>query len=288
LYSRFYYKLMRDHGLVSADEPFKRLLMLGMVLKDGRKMSKSAGDAGDPQHLLDKYGADAVRTAMMFAAPPDQSFEWSEAGVEGQARFCRRLWLLVHEHLAAGAVPELEPAALSDAGRALRRKTHETLRRADDDYGRRLQFNTVVSAVHELVNAVSRLQVDEDRADNGAAAAADRAAVHEALKTALQVLSPIAPHICQSLWSLLGEPQLLVGARWPAVDESALVQDSIELVVQVNGKVRGRVELPADVSEDAAREAALGNENVERFVAGKPVRKFIMVPGKLINIVVGG
>jgi len=288
LYSRFYYKLMRDHGLVSADEPFKRLLMLGMVLKDGRKMSKSAGDAGDPQHLLDKYGADAVRTAMMFAAPPDQSFEWSEAGVEGQARFCRRFWSLVHEHMAAGAVPNLEPAALSDAGRALRRKTHETLRRTDDDYGRRLQFNTVVSAVHELVNAVSRLQVDGDRGGAGDKAAADRAAVHEALKTATQVLSPIAPHICQSLWSLLGESQLLVGARWPAVDESALVQDSIELVVQVNGKVRGRVELPVDVTEDAAREAALGNENVERFVGDKPVRKFIMVPGKLINIVVGG
>ena len=142
--------------------------------------------------------------------------------------------------------------------------------------------------MHELVNAVSRLQVDGDRGGAGDKAAADRAAVHEALKTAVQVLSPIAPHICQSLWSLLGEPQLLVGASWPAVDESALVQDSIELVVQVNGKVRGRVELPVGVTEDAAREAALGNENVERFVGGKTVRKFIMVPGKLINIVVGG
>jgi leucyl-tRNA synthetase len=280
LYSRFYYKLMRDHGLVSANEPFKRLLMLGMVLKDGRKMSKSAGDAGDPQHLLDKYGADAVRTAMMFAAPPDQSFEWSEAGVEGQARFCRRLWALVHDHMAAGAVPELDPAALSDTGRALRRKTHETLQRADDDYGRRLQFNTVVSAVHELVNAVSRVQDGLE--------STDRAAVHEALKTAVLVLSPIAPHICQMLWNALGEARLLVGVPWPAVDDAALVVERIELVVQVNGKVRGRVELPADVSEEAAREAALGNENVERFVAGKTVRKFIIVPGKLINIVVGG
>jgi leucyl-tRNA synthetase len=278
LYARFFHKLMRDAGLVHSDEPFKRLLMLGMVLKDGRKMSKSSGDAGDPQHLLDKYGADAVRTAMMFAAPPDQSFEWSEAGVEGQARFCKRLWTLVHEHAAAGPAAALEPAGLSAAGRDLRRKTHETLQRADDDYGRRLQFNTVVSAVHELVNAVSRIRPE---------ALADRAAVHEALRTALIVLSPIAPHVCQKLWEVLGEPGLLVGARWPDVDPTALVQDAIEWVLQVNGKVRGRVVLPADADEAAARAAALGNENVQRFLEGKSVRKVVLVPGKLVNVVVG-
>ena len=279
LYARFYTKLMRDVGLLKVNEPFQRLLMLGMVLKDGRKMSKSAGDAGNPQHLLDKYGADAVRTAMMFAAPPDQSFEWSEAGVDGQARFCRRLWSLVQEHMAAGPVSALEPAGLSEAGRGLRRKTHETLQRADDDYGRRLQFNTVVSAVHELVNTVSRATLQ---------GRSDRAAAHEALKAAVLVLSPIAPHVCQALWEALGEPGLLVAARWPEVDAAALVQDTIELVVQVNGKVRGRVDLPADVSEDQAREAALGNENVARFLEGKTVRKVIMVPGKLLNIVVAG
>ena len=158
LYARFYHKLMRDEGLLDSDEPWKRLLMLGMVLKDGKKMSKSAGDAGNPQHLLDKYGADAVRTAMMFAAPPDQSFEWSEAGVEGQGRFMKRLWKQVQDHLDAGAVPALDAAALSAAGKDLRRKTHETLKRADDDYGRRLTFNTVVSAVHELVNQVSKTE----------------------------------------------------------------------------------------------------------------------------------
>ena len=146
LYARFYHKLMRDEGLLDSDEPWKRLLMLGMVLKDGKKMSKSAGDAGNPQHLLDKYGADAVRTAMMFAAPPDQSFEWSEAGVEGQGRFMKRLWKQVWDHLdagsgfAGGTVPTLDVDALSAAGRDLRRKTHETLKRADDDYGRRLSL----------------------------------------------------------------------------------------------------------------------------------------------------
>jgi len=278
LYARFFHKLMRDAGLVHSDEPFKRLLMLGMVLKDGRKMSKSSGDAGDPQHLLDKYGADAVRTAMMFAAPPDQSFEWSEAGVEGQGRFCKRLWTLVHDHAAAGRAPALDPAALGAGARDLRRKTHETLQRADDDYGRRIQFNTVVSAVHELVNAVSRSE---------AVSPADRAAVHEALRTALLVLSPIAPHICQALWTVLGEPGLLVASRWPEVDQSALVQDALQWVLQVNGKVRGRMELPVDADEAAAREAALGNENVQRFLEGKTVRKVILVPGKLVNVVVG-
>jgi leucyl-tRNA synthetase len=278
LYARFFHKLMRDHGLVHSDEPFTRLLMLGMVLKDGRKMSKSSGDAGNPQALLDKYGADAVRTAMMFAAPPDQSFEWSEAGVEGQARFCKRLWNQVHEHLAQGDVPALDPAALSDAGRELRRKSQETLLRADDDYGRRLTFNTVVSAVHELVNAVSRMEPGND---------ADRAAVREALTIAVLVLSPIAPHVCQNLWHALGQEGLLVQARWPEVDHAALVQEALELVVQVNGKVRGKVSVPADADEAAMREAALANENVVRFVDGKTVRKVISVPGKLVNIVVG-
>jgi leucyl-tRNA synthetase len=277
LYARFYHKLMRDQGLLNSDEPFTRLLMLGMVLKDGRKMSKSAGDAGNPQHLLDKYGADAVRTAMMFAAPPDQSFEWSEAGVEGQARFCRRLWNQVDEHVAAGPVEALNVDGLTPEAKELRYKTHETLQRADDDYGRRLQFNTVVSAVHELVNAIAK--IDSSQAQN-------RAAAHEALKVAVLVLSPIAPHITQQLWEALGESGLLVQTQWPEVDESALVRDQLELVLQVNGKVRGRIEVPADVGEDEARELALQHENVIRNIGDKTVRKFILVPGKLINIVV--
>ncbi len=278
LYARFYHKLMRDEGLVESDEPWKRLLMLGMVLKDGKKMSKSAGDAGDPQHLLDRYGADAVRSAMMFAAPPDQSFEWSEAAVEGQGRFMKRLWKQVQEHRAGGEVPALDPVALSGSAKDLRRKTHETLQRADDDYGRRLTFNTVVSAVHELVNQIARTEIESD---------ADRAAVQEALQMAVLVLSPIAPHVTQSLWTALGGKGLLVETRWPVVDESALVQDSLELVVQVNGKVRGKIEVAADIDQDGALEAALATENVARFVAGKTTRKVILVPGKLLNIVVG-
>jgi leucyl-tRNA synthetase len=278
LYARFFHKLMRDEGLIDSDEPFTRLLMLGMVLQDGKKMSKSSGDASDPQHLLEKYGADAVRTAMMFAAPPDQSFEWNEAGVEGQARFCRRLWALVTEHVAAGPVPELDPQGLSAAAADLRRKTHETLQRADDDFGRRLQFNTVVSAVHELANAVAKFIAETDQ---------DRAVVREALGVAVVVLSPIAPHITQALWGELGEAGNLVDARWPQLDESALVRETVELVVQVNGKVRGRLEISANADEDTALGLARSNENVAKFVEGKDVRKVILVPGKLLNIVVG-
>ena len=278
LYARFFHKLMRDEGLIDSDEPFTRLLMLGMVLQDGKKMSKSAGDAGDPQRLLEKYGADAVRTAMMFAAPPDQSFEWNEAGVEGQSRFCRRLWNLVEAHVAAGSVPELDRHNLGAGAKDLRRKSHETLRRADDDFGRRLQFNTVVSAVHELINATAKLEARSGQ---------DRAAVHEALRIAVIVLSPIAPHITQALWSRLGETDKLVDARWPTLDADALLRDTVELVVQVNGKVRGRLQASADTDEDAALAAALANENVARFVAAKTVRKVILVPGKLLNIVVG-
>ncbi|MEM9743945.1 MAG: leucine--tRNA ligase [Pseudomonadota bacterium] len=278
LYARFYHKLLRDEGLVDSDEPFEQLLMLGMVLKDGKKMSKSAGDAGNPQKLLEKYGADAVRTAMMFAAPPEQSFEWSEAGVEGQSRFLKRLAQQVEQFRSNGTEAALDVAALSKAGKALRRVAHDALKRAEDDYGRRVQFNTVVSRVHELSNAIKDFQPEVD---------ADRAAAQEALTFALMILSPIAPHVTQHLWEQLGHHELLATARWPAVDEQALVLDTVELVVQVNGKVRGRIEVAPDVQADAAQQAALSDPNVVRFTEGKTVRKTILVPGKLLNLVVG-
>ena len=277
LYARFYFKLMRDEGLVQADEPFKKLMMLGMVLQDGKKMSKSAGDAGDPQKLLDRYGADTVRTAMMFAAPPEQSFEWSEAGLEGAARFLKRLWTAVHEHVALGEVPSLNVGDLSAAGKALRRKTHETLQKADDDYGRRQQFNTVVSAVMELLNTVAKTELASD---------ADRAAVQEAWVSAVLIISPIAPHIAHELWALLGMSEPLVGYPWPAVDTAALEQDSLTLVVQVNGKVRGQVDVAKDADKDAILALAKADANVQRHLEGKTVRKEIVVPSKLVNIVV--
>ena len=278
LYARFYFKLMRDEGLVEADEPFKKLMMLGMVLQDGKKMSKSAGDAGDPQKLLDRFGADTVRTAMMFAAPPEQSFEWSEAGLEGAARFLKRLWNMVHEHAASGPVPALDVSGLSSQGKALRRKTHETLQKADDDYGRRQQFNTVVSAVMELLNTVGKTDVTND---------ADRGAVQEAWVSAVLIISPIAPHIAHELWSVLGMHEPLVGYPWPAVDASALEQDSLVLVVQVNGKVRGQIEVSAGSDKEAILTFAKADANVSRHIEGKTIRKEIVVPNKLVNIVVG-
>ena len=278
LYARFYFKLMRDEGLVKDNEPFKKLMMLGMVLQDGKKMSKSAGDAGDPQKLLEKYGADAVRTAMMFAAPPEQSFEWSEAGLEGAMRFLKRIWAAVHEHVEAGPIPELAFQDLSDEGKAIRRKTHGTLLKADDDYGRRMQFNTVVSAVMELANNLYKFE---------AKSAGDRAAVQEAWLTAVQIISPIAPHIAHSLWQTLGQQDSLVDAPWRQVDESALVQEHLSLVVQVNGKVRGKIEVAASATKEEILKVAKAEENVVRYLQGKTVRKEIVVPNKLVNIVVG-
>ena len=278
LYARFYFKLMRDEGLVEADEPFKKLMMLGMVLQDGKKMSKSAGDAGDPQKLLDRFGADTVRTAMMFAAPPEQSFEWSEAGLEGAARFLKRLWTMVHEHAATGPVPALDVAALSAQAKTLRRKTHETLQKADDDYGRRQQFNTVVSAVMELLNTVGKTDLAND---------ADRGAVQEAWVSAVLIISPIAPHIAHELWTVLGMHEPLVGYPWPAVDASALEQDSLTLVVQVNGKVRGQIDVSAGSDKEAILAFAKADANVSRHIEGKTIRKEIVVPNKLVNIVVG-
>lgn len=276
LYARFYHKLLRDEGLVDSDEPFDRLLMLGMVLRNGRKMSKKDGDAGDPQLLIEKYGADAVRQAMMFSAPPEQSVEWAEGGLESASRFLRKIWRGVNEHVALGSTQPLKVEALSPQGRELRRKQHETLGRADDDYGRRLQFNTVVAAVMELVNTIAKTP------DEGS----DRAVVREAWRTALIVLSPIAPHICHSLWQILGEQGLVVDASWPEVDETALVRDHIELVCQVNGKVRARIEVAADADQDTVQAVAFEEVNMQKFMEGKTVRKVIYVPGKLINVVV--
>lgn len=278
LYARFYHKLMRDADLLSSNEPFERLLMLGMVLKDGKKMSKSAGDAGNPQKLLEKYGADAVRTAMMFAAPPEQSFEWSESGVDGQSRFLKRLHQVVGDHVEAGLPGPLDKAALSAEAKALRRVAHDALSRADDDFGRRRQFNTVVSRAHELVNAVRAMKPAGEN---------DRAAVHEALRIVVLILSPIAPHLTQVLWQQLGEQGLLVTARWPEHDPDALVLEEATLVVQVNGKVRARITVPSGVDQAAAQAAAQADENVQRFMDGKSVRKAIYVPGKLVNLVVG-
>jgi leucyl-tRNA synthetase len=279
LYARFFHKLMRDEGLVQGDEPFKNLLTQGMVLKDGAKMSKSKGNTVDPQALIDQYGADTARLFMMFAAPPEMSLEWSDQAVDGANRFLRRLWRAVHEHQQAGAVEALNIDALNDDQKALRRQTHQTLQKVSDDIGRRHTFNTAIAAVMELMNAVNKF-VDDS--------AQGRAVVQEALELAVLMLSPITPHISHQLWQVLGHAEAVIDVRWPAVDEQALKQDSIELMIQVNGKLRSKLSVPADADQAAVEALAFADENVQRFTEGKEVRKVILVPGRLLNIVIAG
>ena len=277
LYSRFFHKLMRDEGLVSCDEPFERLLCQGMVLKDGTKMSKSKGNTVDPEELINQYGADTVRLFSMFAAPPEQSMEWSDSGVAGAYRFLQRLWKAVEGHINAGTPGKLDAANLPQAQKDLRRKTHETIAKVSDDYGRRQTFNTAIAATMELLNEVSKLA---DRA-NPQGLAVER----EALETAILVLAPIVPHITQSLWQALGHKDIPLTASWPVLDESALVRSSIEIVVQVNGKVRSKLDAPIDAPQKTLEEMALAQDNVQRFLDGITVRKVIVVPNKLVNIV---
>ncbi len=277
LYARFYHKLMRDEGLLKSDEPFTRLLTQGMVLKDGAKMSKSKGNTVDPEALIASYGADTARLFIMFAAPPEQSLEWQDAGVEGAFRFLRRIWRLVHEHLAAGDVPLLERFALDTRERELRRQVHETIAKVSDDIGRRYTFNTAIAAVMELTNALSRFQPGTGQG---------RAVMQEGLETVVLLLAPIVPHITHVLWQLLGHEQAVVDAPWPQVDEEARRRDSQQLVVQVNGKLRGRIEVAAGADRGTVESAALRERNVQRFIEGKAVSKVIVIPGKLVNIVI--
>jgi leucyl-tRNA synthetase len=247
-----------------------------MVLKDGAKMSKSKGNTVDPQALIDRYGADTVRLFSMFAAPPDQSLEWSDAGVEGAHRFLKRLWKLVANHVTAGKPEPLAPDALDDTQKAVRRKTHETIAKVTDDCGRRQTFNTAVAAVMELTNELGNLA---DR--SGQSLAVER----EALRAAVLMLAPIVPHACHVLWPALGGEGAVMDAPWPALDEAALVRDSIEMVVQVNGKVRARMDVAANADRDTIESLAMEQQNVQKFLDGNTVRKVIVVPGKLVNIV---
>jgi len=277
LYARFFQKLMRDEGLSAADEPFINLLTQGMVLKDGAKMSKAKGNTVDPQALIEKYGADTVRLFMMFAAPPEQALEWSDDGVQGAFRFLKRFWTAVHEHADAGAANALDLDALDDEQKQLRRKTHQTISKVSDDIGRRYTFNTAIAASMELLNAINRFD---------ASSAEGRSVVQESLEAVVLVLSPIVPHICHELWHVLGHESALVNERWPVFDESALSQDLIEMVVQVNGKLRARIKVDVAADKEVIAELALADENVQKFVADNTIRKTIVVPGRLVNIVV--
>jgi len=277
LYSRFFQRVMRDQGLTDVSEPFTNLLTQGMVLKDGAKMSKSKGNTVDPQELIANYGADTVRLFMMFAAPPEQSLEWSDDGVQGSFRFLKRFWSAVTEHAAKGSVVEIDAAALTEAQKDLRRKTHQTIEKISDDIGRRHSFNTAVAASMELLNAINKLADDSDQG---------LAVARESLEAVVVMLSPMVPHICHALWQELGHKSALIDQRWPTVDESALELDLIEMVVQVNGKLRARLSVPSDASKEAIEAEALADENVQRYIEGKDIRKIIVVPGRLVSVVV--
>jgi leucyl-tRNA synthetase len=278
LYARFYHKLMRDEGLVNSDEPFKRLLTQGMVLKDGSKMSKSKGNTVDPQALIDRFGADTVRLFIMFAAPPEQSLEWADAGVEGAHRFLKRLWAGIYEHTEQKVKPiQIDNTDLNDAQKAMRYKLYETIKKVSDDYGRRLTFNTAIAANMELLNTVVKFNDDSSTG---------RHIKQEVFDNMVLMLAPIIPHLCHQLWQALGHDDVILDAAWPKLDENALVQDKIEMVIQVNGKLRAKVQIGADADKADCEAMALENDQVKKFIAGQPIRKVIVVPNKLINIVI--
>jgi leucyl-tRNA synthetase len=313
LYARFFHKLMRDEGLVTSDEPFVNLLTQGMVIadtyyreatdgkktwfnpadvemRDGvatlksdgqpvivggtEKMAKSKNNGVDPQALIDQYGADTARLFTMFAAPPEQSLEWSDAGVEGAHRFLKRLWKLAYEHVQGGVVAACSGGALPDVAKTLRRQLHQTIQKVGDDIERRKQFNTAIAAVMELMNALARLEGDD---------AITRSVRQETLEAAAAMLAPIVPHIAEALYA---ELRPCVAMTWPAVDEAALVQDEIELMVQVNGKLRGQISVAAAAPREAIEAAALASEAVQKYLEGKPPKKVVVVPGRLVNIVI--
>ncbi len=314
LYARFFHKLMRDQGLVNSDEPFLNLLTQGMVIAetyyrenaDGKKtwfnpadvvndengarfksdgqpvivggiekMSKSKNNGVDPQALIDLYGADTARLFTMFAAPPEQSLEWSDAGVEGAHRFLKRLWRAVYEHVQQGEVAVYQTGDLRDELKSLRRQLHQTIQKVSDDIERRKQFNTAIAAVMELMNALIKIEGGDTLT---------RSVRQEVLEAATRMLAPIVPHICEVLYAEL-QPGADAQITWPTVDESALVQDSVELMLQVNGKLRGQIVVATHAARDVIEAAALSSAAAIKYLEGRPPKKVVVVPGRLVNIV---
>ncbi len=280
LYARFFHKAMRDLGLVKSKEPFTNLLTQGMVLKDGSKMSKSKGNTVDPQDLVEKFGADTVRLFIMFSSPPEQSLEWSDAGVEGAHRFLKRLWASVAQHVTLGTVnldEQYFKQEFNQQQKDLRYKLHSTILKVSDDLERRFTFNTAIAANMELLNYLSNF-THTDKLDHQVR--------QEVLNNVIIMLAPIVPHICHTLWSDLGHKNIIIDEKWPLIDHSALTQDTISMVVQVNGKLRANLTIAPNATKTTIEQLALQHENVQKFITGKAVKKIIIVPNKLINIVV--
>ena len=278
LYARFYHKLLRDEGLVDSDEPFTRLLTQGMVLNEGTKMSKSKGNTVDPLGLIEKYGADTVRMFTLFAAPPDQSLDWSDSGVEGSFRFLNRLWKTVINHEKI-SLPDISSINFNSDQKKIRLKTHQTLQKVTDDYGRRQTFNTAIAATMELLNTTTKFN-DSPNSET------DHIVVQEALEIIILMLAPIVPHFSHVLWNHLGHENAAMEQSWPTLDQAALVQDSVLMVLQVNGKLRDRIEVPKSISNEDLELKTLQNKSIKKFTEGKDVRKIIVIPGRLVNVVV--
>ncbi|MDI3328062.1 MAG: leucine--tRNA ligase [Alicyclobacillaceae bacterium] len=273
LYSRFFTKVLYDAGWVSFQEPFRHLLTQGMVIKEGAKMSKSKGNVVSPDEIIDRYGADTARLFILFAAPPDRDLEWSDQGVEGSHRFLHRLWRLVQQNRHVFSAPPGDPER--PEAKALRRKIHQTVKKVTEDFAERYAFNTGISAVMELVNAVYAYPEDGDPATKA-----------EAIRTAVILLAPAAPHLAEELWEMMGGQGSVHQQPWPAYDPAELVSEEVEYAVQVNGRVRDRIVVAADADEEAVREKALATERVREWTGGKQVVKVIVVPNKVVNIVV--
>lgn len=321
LYSRFFHKLLRDAGLVDSDEPFKKLLCQGMVLADTyyreaengaqdwiapsdvdterdakgavvsatskidgqpvisagmSKMSKSKNNGIDPQQVIEQYGADTVRLFIMFTSPPEQTLEWSDSGVEGAHRFIKRVWKLVYDFNASGDMPSLDGLTLNGTQKKLRRELHKTIGKVSDDIGRRNTFNTAIASIMELMNHLGKASTESIE---------DRAVMAEAIEAVILMLAPITPHMCHHLWEVTGHAEKIEDASWPVVDESALVEDEKLVIVQVNGKLRAKITVAANASQEDVEALALSDNNVSKFTDDKTIRKVIYVPGKLLNIV---
>ena len=280
LYSRFFYRCLRDLGFVESSEPFLNVLCQGMVLKNGKKMSKSKGNAVDPNELIKQYGADTVRLFVMFAAPPDQSFEWSDQGVQGASRYLNRLWNLVQDHIQSGVINNKDFNNSSDEVSELRNKTHQTLRKLKDDFVRRHAFNSAIASIMELTNAIPKKFLSSQASD------IEKSAVNEAINIVLIALSPIAPHITHSLWNQLGNKQAIIDVAWPEADENLLEKQKIVMVIEVNGKRRATININPHLTQEEIQELAFQQENIKKYTMDKEIKKIIYVEKKLLNLVV--
>ena len=280
LYSRFFTKVLRDLGYLDIDEPFTNLLTQGMVIKDGAKMSKSKGNVVDPNDLINEYGADTVRLFSLFAAPPEKDLEWSSQGVEGAYRFLNRVYRYIVNNEGILQSTGVMPTRLTETGRILNRKIHQTIRKVTQNIENNFHFNTAISSIMELFNAFPTPQ------EKGQGKSAEAAVIREAINTMILLLSPMVPHFCAEMWEYCGNTRSIEQERWPSFDEEAAREDMLTIVIQINGKVRSRLLVPADIQDEILIDQALREQNITKYIGSSPIRKTIVVKKKLVNIVI--